>query len=292
MKKNKGSNLAEYVIPIALIGIVAGLGLYYLISNDNFSNFISSSGNMQKNKNNSSLTINPNVEETDIVANTYSGSSNDENTSNNEPASPENPVKQCSGGTCTIDYGSFVLTGVPGNFSDFVQSSGSSGGTEELASLLDTLATIADGLDPPMDSSIIKRLANAGHDMAKTERSIETLSSALMSSAARDEDFKEPSQALGSNLSKFNNLLSSFNSQYSTLDQQNIAAIVNILSDEILSIGKNVNEYSSTIASCSDPNYMDSANNILNPDGSTITDIDSSIICNTGSGTDSGRSCH
>ena len=51
MKKGKGSNLVEYAIPLALIGLVVGVGLYNLFSNNTILNYIMASFHMQKSGN-------------------------------------------------------------------------------------------------------------------------------------------------------------------------------------------------------------------------------------------------
>lgn len=47
MFKMKGSNLVEYVIPILLVGLVLGVGIYQYADHGQLLTFISSSGNMQ-----------------------------------------------------------------------------------------------------------------------------------------------------------------------------------------------------------------------------------------------------
>lgn len=51
MKKrcNIGNNLAEYAIPIALFGLVLGMGLYNFIESGTLKKFIESSNNSQVN---------------------------------------------------------------------------------------------------------------------------------------------------------------------------------------------------------------------------------------------------
>lgn len=51
MKKDKGSDLVEYAIPLALIGLVVGVGLYNLFSNNTLLNYIMGSFNMQQSGN-------------------------------------------------------------------------------------------------------------------------------------------------------------------------------------------------------------------------------------------------
>lgn len=80
-----------------------------------------------------------------------------------------NPKKACSGDVCSIDYGDFVLNGVPDNFGDFVESSGTSGGTDKLLTLFEQ---IADQLEKAGDidgAKDYRDLANLGHYLASIE---------------------------------------------------------------------------------------------------------------------------
>ena len=49
------------------------------------------------------------------------------------------PKSECSGKSCIIDYGDFILTGIPSNFGELVETSGTSAGTD---SLIDIMASI------------------------------------------------------------------------------------------------------------------------------------------------------
>lgn len=52
----------------------------------------------------------------------------------------ESPKQQVKDGSVDIDYGSYVLSGIPADFSDFVEVNGSSGGTDVFAGLYEQLA--------------------------------------------------------------------------------------------------------------------------------------------------------
>ena len=59
-----------------------------------------------------------------------------------------NPQVNCDKGICTINYGDFVLNGIPDNFGGFIEAQGASGGLETIAA---SLQEIIDSLDEPGD---------------------------------------------------------------------------------------------------------------------------------------------
>lgn len=85
---------------------------------------------------------------------------------------PDNPVQQCSAGTCGIDFGDFVLNGIPENFGDFVQTSGTSGGADQLADIFAQLAEQMQTSDPEGYEEYM-RLANLVHIQADIVKQVE-----------------------------------------------------------------------------------------------------------------------
>lgn len=49
-------------------------------------------------------------------------------------------TKDCNGSSCTISVGNYVLEGIPENFNAFVETSGASGGTDKIVSLLNQIS--------------------------------------------------------------------------------------------------------------------------------------------------------
>ncbi|MEW5820040.1 MAG: hypothetical protein AB1782_07590 [Cyanobacteriota bacterium] len=89
----------------------------------------------------------------------------------------ENPIQKCAGNICHIDYGDFVLSGVPQNFGEFVQSAGASGGTDELLKLLEQLL-VQIQKDPEMTPDEIAKIQNLmakGKDIVKLEKYFESI---------------------------------------------------------------------------------------------------------------------
>lgn len=168
---NKGSGLVEYVLPTAIVGLLVGMTLFSFGQKDLILNFLSSSANVKFDKSTGIGYIGKNN------SNSNNSSTNTQNNSEFKAGylggSESLPVKQCNETTCNIDFGSFILSGVPANFSDMVNSQGSAGGTEVLASLLDQIIAQKEDKIPESDLDKIKDLSNMSHLMARYEKFLE-----------------------------------------------------------------------------------------------------------------------
>ncbi|MEW5819991.1 MAG: hypothetical protein AB1782_07345 [Cyanobacteriota bacterium] len=125
-RNGNGNSLSQYTNVIVLIAL-ALIPVFYVCGQliiKNFSNF--SSGLTPKNVSTNSTANNSGTVLT-IKPNDLNGT-------------PDKPVSKCSGGKCSIDYGSFVLNGIPQNFNEFVQTGGTSGGIDELADMIMQIA--------------------------------------------------------------------------------------------------------------------------------------------------------
>lgn len=173
MKNIKGSNLVEYAIPLALVGLVVGLGLYSIYSGGYLKNFFAASGNLK-------------IDESTGKA-SLGTPANDSSPLLNSPGSlggtSDAPVKECEKGTCTVDFGEFILTGIPDNFSEFVESQGNSGGTDQLATVFEQLAEqlLEDGDEEGYQQYL--DMANLCHYLAKLQKNLED---------GRDRCMKDP----------------------------------------------------------------------------------------------------
>ncbi|MEW5820105.1 MAG: hypothetical protein AB1782_07920 [Cyanobacteriota bacterium] len=329
MKKMLGSNLAEYVIPIVLIALVAGLGLFYMFKNDKFSEFIAATGNMHKSSPDGSFTINPNLKETKIIADSNSDS-------NEEKATPETPVKHCSGDTCSIDFGNFVLTGVPNNFNDFVQASASSGGTFMMADLMKQLAQQlkAQGLDDQAENVI--KLAVATHNIGAIEKEIEQLvidkcnfkndggclSNNYLNDMPKPDFFDETynkyephhyehyandleiqyikDRLESGEISRYeaNPLAREYFDQLDVV--MNDQSIPDSMKGIIQELTWDIDQVGTGFAAITAPNSWDTAEDndfsafgdLKNYNASKITNFDSALICASGKGKDTGNQCH
>lgn len=165
MKKNRGSALVDYVIPTAVIGIILGLSLYYMMSNGTLLNYLAASANMKVDMNTGQGVIGPNL----------SNSSTDTGTDG---------IFTCASGKCDIDFGDFILTGIPENFGELVKTTGTSGGTDELMSLIEQIADqLADKGDAD-GAAEYRKLANLGHFIADVQKSNESAINACSTKVA------------------------------------------------------------------------------------------------------------
>ncbi|MEW5820777.1 MAG: hypothetical protein AB1782_11340, partial [Cyanobacteriota bacterium] len=175
-----GNSLSQYTNVIVLIAL-ALIPVFYICGQlliKNFSNF--SSGLTPKNVSTNSTANNSGTVLT-IKPNDLNGT-------------PDKPVSKCSGGKCSIDYGSFVLNGIPQNFNEFVQTGGTSGGLDELASMLMQIAEQYKEIGDTEGYEDFKKFANLVHIQADMVRFAED---AIKSGASSRDDFetffKQPS---------------------------------------------------------------------------------------------------
>lgn len=164
MRIFKGSALVEYVLPTALIGIVVGLGLFYMHSNGTMGSFFASNSNSKLDPTSQKLTLDENKQTTEILLNPSQGSLG---------GTPDVPVKQCSNGVCNIDFGTYLLSGIPEDFNEFIRTSGVSGGTDKIQQLMQQIAKQLEGTEDDALADDIMKLANMGHNIALIQQSIE-----------------------------------------------------------------------------------------------------------------------
>lgn len=165
MNKQIGSNIVEYIIPVALIGIVVGLSMFYMFSNGKLAGVFSASSGTELDKESGKLTIDKNIEKDKPLVNITPGSLGGTNSQ---------PAIECKDNECNIDFGDYVLKGLPGDFNEYVQNTGASGGTDKLASLLDQIAAALEAEGNKEGSLEVKKLASYSHNMATIEKSLET----------------------------------------------------------------------------------------------------------------------
>lgn len=290
IKKVKGASLAQYAIIIALIAL-ALVPVFYLLGINIVEYFSSLKQGLSEQKDSvaiSSPASTP-VSGTDttapepIVSGSLSGS-------------PDTPVKKCSDGVCTIDFGEYSLSGVPDNINDYLQSTGSSGTTETLLKLLDQIIAQSKSIKTSADISLLKDIASQGHDIADNQKEVEVRAKEMLKKPSDDISsgfFTDLEMLmLGSNVGllddKLKKLTGELKSSTDTNDQ-NILAIVTFLVNDIQSINKNLYDIGQSVKSGVNPPETYQA--ILTPQSSFLTDLDSAIICNTGNGTDTGTEC-
>ena len=158
MRKNFGS-MVDYILPTAIVGLVLGSALFYLVQNKSILNFTSASNDMKIDSSKKQGII---------------GAMGDKNYKAGDlKGTTSKPVMQCSFGSCIIDYGDFILQGVPDNFTEYVESAGSSGSTEKLLSLIEQIAEQLEKEGDKTGAKELRDLANMGHTIALVEKKVE-----------------------------------------------------------------------------------------------------------------------
>jgi len=94
----------------------------------------------------------------------------------------ENLTVNYNEGTGTLQLGDITLTGVPDDFATYIQTAGSSGGTELLAGLINQIADQLEAEGLTEQSLEVRKLASMGHNLATIENEYEK----MMNSCAGD----------------------------------------------------------------------------------------------------------
>lgn len=171
MKTYRGSAIIEYVLPLVLVGVVVGLGIFYLASDNKLKYYFANSGGYEVDKSTGKLSnkldnntplITNNIKT--VIAGSLGGT-------------PEKPEIQCKSGTCDIDLGNFILQGVPDDYSEIIETAGASGGTETAAELLLELSDTIE-VDEQTKNNI-KKLAQLGYQIADIEQQIEDINQTI-----------------------------------------------------------------------------------------------------------------
>lgn len=186
MRNNSGSVLSQYAIIIALIGavlIVAFLSIGGTITSSftNFYNLLRANNTqtIQTADNNtpmaSSKMIPVNISSNKTIAPVFNTSSSmglsssiiSGTASNNPVQLNSEPQLNCSGSVCSIDYGDFVINGIPSNFKDYIEIQGTSGGEEKIAALMIELYNQLDETtEKPVKDALKTLIGLIGTDLA------------------------------------------------------------------------------------------------------------------------------
>jgi hypothetical protein len=330
MLKYRGSSLVEYIIPVAVIALVVGVGLLYMLNDGSILSFASQTSNMEVDKSKQSGVINP-----------YKGDSFLVNPNPGDlGGSLENPVGQCKDGYCVIDYGKYVISNIPQQFDEFVQTSGAAGSVEKMSSYLKKMAENMHDQGSIDLANEITTLASIGHNIALIMQEYEriynlcsgdsvcisgydslpfpmpegydesvlsfpadaTYATMLDSGAFGDVLNGENSSPLASAyVDQFNLIMDS-----STLDDptkgviQELSWNIGMLGQDFqtnygLLTGQTVNYYDPITglpATPVDSVFANPVEGFENYSASRLTNTYSSLICATGYGEDTGTTCH
>ncbi|MEW5821747.1 MAG: hypothetical protein AB1782_16250 [Cyanobacteriota bacterium] len=163
--RSKGSNIVEYVIPMAVIGLTVGLSLFYMYSSGSLKKFVLGGSDSQMDSVTSEVTMNKNYGENNLPMITVTGGS--------LGGTSDKPVKICNDGKCNIDFGSFALSGIPENFNEFIETAGTAGGTEKISELLYQIAKQLQDEGKIEESKQVMVLATTGHNIGAVEKFFE-----------------------------------------------------------------------------------------------------------------------
>ncbi|MEW5821350.1 MAG: hypothetical protein AB1782_14250 [Cyanobacteriota bacterium] len=155
MRKNAGSALFDYIVPTLVVGIVGGLAIYALYNSGNLLKYLTSSANMQVDQKTKTAII-P-IEQTSK----WSVAANNLNL-NNANFNMNNVI--CNGNICDIDYGGYILTGIPSDNSVFSETVGSPGITSDQSGVFGSvLQQVSDAIhnSDPEASKLISLLSKS-----------------------------------------------------------------------------------------------------------------------------------
>lgn len=298
MKRQTGQNLVEFAIIGGLIIVVAIASLSLL--GGNISKMFSSSNENMKN---------------------FKPYGNNKSPVNNEnsPILEGEHFKYDEHGDLTIKLDTLELSGIPGNFAEYIQTAGSSGGTIVLADVISNLALKleAEGKLPEEEINVLKNMATKAQEMAAVEKKLEELSQGVIDYCNTQPNAQDCSYTdyytnggpeLVTQLSGDNGhggLNGEFKSFIKSDDFDNFqqlypesAIMVQLLQDEISSLAFSININNRSLG---DKGHKENgkvriynAKDILTPgfeDPSKITDVDGSIICNIGNGSYNPEGC-
>ena len=196
----------------------------------------------------------------------------------------------CSGTECTIQAGNITINGIPDDFASIVETTGVSSSTDVLASILEQVADQLDKFNLTAEAEDIQQLANLGHKLAQAEyefTSYDCTDNQAYCVFDVNPDLVAINNEFDTSLADFNTQLAVVMSSISSNPE--LAAIIQQPSNEILNLADDMSGAIVTDKhSCHYvlTNIIDSYANI-----STVTDMDSAIICASGHGSDAGYSC-
>lgn len=211
---------------------------------------------------------------------------------------PSNPIMNCTGNFCSIDYGNYVLNGIPEDFNNYIESSGASGGVDLLAGMLDQILANST-FEDPQTQSMLENLANSGHNIAEVMGRLETTAENGFTcndgtSNCVDEDLdlilSSKKDSTATTIGSFINLQEqlAYNQDYkNNPDYESIKKIVGLMVGEITQINEDFTFVYDHRDSIEDPQARLDEYNAANR-----VDLDSAIICATGNGEDNGVQCN
>ncbi|MEW5819913.1 MAG: hypothetical protein AB1782_06950 [Cyanobacteriota bacterium] len=161
MNKHSGNSLAQYAIIIALVAL-ALVPIFFVFGKTIYDNFVHFYNVFTNKEITSVSTTIPN--NNNLIPGSLGGT-------------PKKPVSQCDGNICNIDFGEFVLSSVPQDFGEYVETNGNSGGTDSLLAIIEQIADQLEAKGDTAGAEDYRDLANLGHFIADGMETNENLAS-------------------------------------------------------------------------------------------------------------------
>lgn len=218
-----------------------------------------------------------------------------------------NPVRACTNGMCQVDYGTFILNGIPDNFSEFVETSGPAAGTDTILSTLDSIIQAADSGKinlTPETLEAVRNLAEKGHLLASGEREfigvVETgnlgqMVNSAVSPTGQRTRLNVMYECLDiAEAEEYKKALAGFKNLSDTTVDPTIKQMVSTLGDNISTM---YDDFSDRMGMAgldpADPSTFQTAqdNFFASHHITNLTDLDSTVICGIGNGRDTGVNC-
>lgn len=154
---NSGSALVDYIIPTAVVGLVAGLALYTLNDDNSLMKFIAASMGQKVVSEGGTLAVGKDTTTTEADWNTTevveAGM-----TSGTSPELEGSEEISCSGGLCTVKVGDYTLTSIPEDISEYIKSTGPAGGEDLIAAMMAQVVAQMEAEADPAESQILSAL--------------------------------------------------------------------------------------------------------------------------------------
>lgn len=317
-RRINGSALTQYAIVIALVAVVAASG--YLIFGQTIVSCLTDYSNALNN-NNAVIAENVSSSSSSSSSSSGAGSSGSTTTPIVPPGDPlildpaalggssGDPQISCTAGMCSIDYGTYIFNGIPEDFSGFVETSGTTAGTDVVLTVLDALIEAAEAGNIEMSSDDLAKVrivAQKGHALASGEKSLENfianedistlVSSGISSTGERSYVDMEAEVLALCEGEEFTSALNTFKSYDETEMDPVIQNMVAILGDHIQTLYNDFDSRTSLMYwnSAVDEETTQAAYEefFASHHVSGLTDLNSTIICGIGNGVDTGIVCN
>lgn len=183
--KQKGASLAQYAIVIAIVS-VGIIGVYSMLGQQ----IVKQLNLYLKAFQDNNVKISNNAK---IITQNPGGALTKPGQWNGGPGKP--PVSKCTNGVCDIDFGDYILSGIPENFNDFTHSNGASGANDKIYSLYMQLANQLETNGDLAGAQGFRDLANVLKFMVDNQKKMEDLAKSCQAKTSPRDCFNDSFQA-------------------------------------------------------------------------------------------------